>query len=242
MAVLTIPRDLWVTLAGLEAYSARLADYFGKPLTPDGIPLDFPENSGRINVAYFYGILYDLPGGGPGTLAQTLYANFGIPIDHYIAVDMTILPLLIDRLGGIDIYVTVATPEFAAGQHHLTGEEALLYARSREADNDWYRSDRQNQVLLAMREKFLRPGTLADLPLLIDIFADDVLTDLSKAQLSMLACAASQIEREAIRSYTIEYGMVTETYTDQGAFVLLPRHEQVQPVIESFLHDDLSPQ
>lgn len=235
ISVLSVPRDLWVSIPGLGEHGHELEAYFGHPLDPDGEEIDLPGDYGRINVAYFFGNLYALPGGGPSILAQALYQNFGLPVDHYIAVNMTVLAAAIDAVGGIDIVVPYSMGDFSSGQQHMTGEEALAYARIRELDNDWYRSSRQNQVLWALRDKLLQPQTFTAVPSLVDTFLDDTLTDLSRAQITSLVCIATQVEDDDIVSYPITPDMVTATLTTRGSYILLPNEGQIRELVGGFL-------
>ena len=235
ITMLTVPRDLWLPLPGLEDYGPQLQDFFGIPLDENGEEISYPAHSGRINVAYFYGNLYGLPGSGPGILAQALYYQLGIPVDHYIAVNMGTLAEIIDAVGGVNVEVTLPTNDIPAGTYYMSGEEALRYARSRKDDNDWYRSERQNDVLGALRDKALQPSTLASIPAIYDAFENDILTDLSKAQITTLTCLLNNVEREAITTYTIGPDMVTQTYTSKGAFALLPDYEKISVVVETFM-------
>nr|MBN1228355.1 hypothetical protein [Anaerolineae bacterium] len=75
VSVLTVPRGLWVAIPALgNGEMARyLANYYGAPLDPvSGEPISLSVAHGLINVSYFYGNLFDLPGLGPATLAHTL--------------------------------------------------------------------------------------------------------------------------------------------------------------------------
>jgi LCP family protein required for cell wall assembly len=228
ISVLTIHRDTWVSIPGLGEYGGNLEEYFGHPFDPDSSQeIVVPGDYGRVNSAYFYGNLYDLPGGGPGTLAQTIYQNFGLPVDHYIATDMNIFAKAVDAVGGVEIYLPYDIGDFPAGTHHMTGEEALDYARIREPDSDIYRNKRQNQLLLALWKQLLRPQTIAAVPTLIDAFHDDVLTDLSKAQISSLACLATKVDNDDIIFYRLT-DMLTATYTTRGSFVLLPDEDYIR--------------
>lgn len=235
ISVLMIPRDLWVPIPGLGTHGSGLEEYFGLAYGPDGQIVDGPGDYGRINVAYFYGNLYDLEGGGPGILAQTIYQNLGLPVDHYAVVNMSVLATIVDAVDGIDINVPYDVENFSAGYQHMSGQQAVAFSRIRSTDNDWYRADRQNMVLLALREKFLEPQTLAKAPALADALLEEVLTDLSKAQVTNLICIAPKVERENIFIYTIGPSMVTSTSTTRGSFVLLPDEEQIRPLIADFL-------
>ena len=61
---------------------------------------------GRVNHSYYYGQEYGLPGGGISLLAQTLYENFGLTVDHYVVVNMEFFPETVDLVGGVDIFLT----------------------------------------------------------------------------------------------------------------------------------------
>jgi LCP family protein required for cell wall assembly len=107
----------------------------------------------------------------------------GLRINHVILVSFTNFPKLIDALGGIDITLEncVKSNRFGdkrvaltKGDHHLTGREALRFARVRKNrcapnEDDRARAARQQQVLAAMRDKLVSPlnwpSTLVRLPL-----------------------------------------------------------------------------
>ena len=154
--MLSVPRDLWVPLPGITSP---------------------PE--GRINTSYHYGELYQAPGGGPGELEAVVANTFGLRIDRYIVVSFTAFEQGIDTIGGVDIDIakpihderyplrdgtgTIAI-DFPAGQVHMDGATALIYARTRHDSSDFQRMRRQQQVLYAVRNKLLSPGTLPQLP------------------------------------------------------------------------------
>jgi LCP family protein required for cell wall assembly len=224
VAILAFPRDLWVAIPGLE-------DLRGK-------------THGRANQAYFFGNLYRLPGGGPTLLAQTLYDNFGLISNHYLAINMTVFTRAVDTLGGIDLYIplpvdgrTQGLSYFEAGWHHLGGAEALKFSRIRLPDSEWHRQRRQNEVLLALRKQVLKPQNLVKLPSLAASTIDDILTDLSLADIAQLSCLLPKIDDEQINSYLIEYDMVTPTITEKGAWVAVPHEEVIRERVADFMDD-----
>lgn len=107
------------------------------PATRAAAVLSFPRDlwvkingaNGRINTAYVQDD-YAL-------LAQTIYDNFGIVIDHYLQVDFCAFKTIVDAVGGVtvpfktpvvDLHVGLSIP---AGCHTFSGDEALAYVRSR---------------------------------------------------------------------------------------------------------------
>jgi LCP family protein required for cell wall assembly len=223
-AMLAFPRDLWVEIPGLEELRGR--------------------THARANQAYFFGNLYRLPGGGPTLLAQTLYDNFGLITDHYLAVNMSVFVDIIDAVGGVDIYIPVVVDGreqglsyFEVGWQNMDGAEVLKFSRIRIPDGEWHRQKRQNQVLLALRNQLLKPQNLVKLPSLAASSLDDVLTDLSLVDIAMLSCLLPKIEEDRVTSYLIEYDMVTPTITDKGAWVAVPHVEVIRDRVADFMDD-----
>lgn len=133
---------------------------------------------GKINAAF--------AAGGTAGAIHTVerFMGNGLRINHVILVSFTNFPKLIDALGGIDITLDncVKSQRFGGkrvaltkGDHHLTGREALRFARVRKNrcapnEDDRARSRRQQQVLAAMRDRIVSPlnwpSSLIRLPLI----------------------------------------------------------------------------
>jgi LCP family protein required for cell wall assembly len=183
VTVLSIPRDLWVEVPDIS-------DHYDITHT-------------KLNQSYFFGTegmgYYDGPGEGAGLLARTLDLNFGIQPDHYGVVNMATFEDVVNVVGGIDIYLeapvdgTVGDSEdnmgyYPAGWNHLNGEKAVKFARIRKVDNVFNRMSRQTQVLCALKDKIISAEGVMSVPQMIEAFSGRVLTDLSPAQMSQLAC------------------------------------------------------
>ncbi|MCO5176598.1 MAG: LCP family protein [Thermomicrobiales bacterium] len=163
----------------------------------------------KINAAFAYG--EDArTGGGPSLLAETISYNFNIQINYFVTVDFAGFRKIIDTLGGITIDVNAPIKDdqypsedfgltrvyFPTGLQKMDGETALRYARTRHGDNDIARSERQQQVLMAMREKgsTLNVDLLLNARSLIESMGDSFTTDLSFNQLLALANLARDID------------------------------------------------
>ena len=132
----------------------------------------------KINAAFSYGYSQAEQIYGAGTtqeaggaaLAATTAEQFlglrdlGTRIDYVATIDFDGFAKMIDALGGIDVDVphTIVdneypTPDFGtmpieipAGHRHFDGTKALQYVRTRHADSDFGRNERQQQVISAM--------------------------------------------------------------------------------------------
>jgi LCP family protein required for cell wall assembly len=226
-AILSIPRDLYVVLPG--------------------------RGRDRINTAFVYGSTGNNPAGGALLAMQTIEYNLGVPVDHYVLVDFSAVIKGIDAIGGIDVYVptTINDPSFPdmnygfdplfipAGQQHFNGLTALQYARTRHQDNDFYRARRQQQVVLAVRDKVLSMGIgdlLRQAPFLYQQVSEGIRTDLSLQEIVELVRAASDIPGENIRNEVLDQNYVSSYSTETGASVLVPINQQIAPLIQELFY------
>jgi LCP family protein required for cell wall assembly len=180
VTMLSIPRDLYVHLS--------------------------TGGYGKIDGAYSYG--------GPGAAMATVAQDFGVHIDDYIWVGLLGLVKLIDAIGGVDVvtshpvlddyypadiisrypydYQRVAV---LAGPQHLDGIHAMQYVRSRHGDlqSDFGRSQRQQQVLMAIRQKakLLSPE---DLPALSAAIGKEMKTSISIPEVAALLPLAASFD------------------------------------------------
>lgn len=223
-ALLSIPRDLYVPIPQIDIDS-------------------------RINTAYFYGDYYDLPGGGPALAQETLEYNFGIPVQRYAVIDFAGFKQIVDAVGGVDVDVPreivdyeyptedygIETLIIPAGRTHMDGDLALKYVRTRHADSDFGRLQRQQQVILAIRDKALSIGNLGAVPETLNAVGHSLRTDLTLPEILTLAKKWADIPRENIRQYRVDETMVTPWVTPQGGQVLLPVRDAIAPVVAQFL-------
>ncbi len=209
VAMISIPRDLWVRVPG-----------YGEE---------------RINSAYRSGELAQK--GSGGELAKRAVADvLGVPVHRYALVDMRGLRQVIDQLGGIDVDVphTIVDEEFPtddygtrrlvipAGRQHMDGETALAYARTRHADSDFGRMARQQQVLTAIRARATELGVIPRLPTLVGPLLETVRTDLAPAEVLALAALSQRISDDQVKRLVIAPDLVVPSQGEGGAYLLLP--------------------
>jgi len=220
--MLSIPRDLWVSIPGYD--------------------------EDRINKAYFLGDQNNYPGGGPALAMKTVQYNLGVPVHFYAQIDFKGFEKVIDTLDGIDINApqTIDDPTFPdsnygydpfhieAGQHTLNGHDAMRYARTRATlGSDFDRARRQQQVLFAIRDKALQIGIIPKIPDLWTTMSGTVETDLQLVDIVELAQLVDKIDTENIQNEIIDPSMTVDyTVPDTGARVLLPLREKIRPLID----------
>ena len=228
--MLSIPRDLWVSIPGY--------DY------------------GRINTAYQLGEAYKLPGGGPQLASETVEELLGIKIDYYAQVDFGAFARFIDEIGGVEVDVIEElkldplgdgnTKKLKPGHYNLPGNLALAYVRLRKTEGgDFDRSERQQQVIMGIRKRILEydmlPMLISKAPTLYNEISSGVHTNLGLDQAVRLAWLAIQIPEENIRQGAIGAGQVAFATSPDGAQqVLKPLTEKIRALRDEIFSDTAS--
>ncbi len=205
--------------------------------------------------------------GGVREARLTVEKDYGITIDRYAWVGLSGFAKVIDTLGGIDIDLTHpivddAYPDdtstnhpndpyalkrlyLAPGPQHLNGLQALEYVRSRHADlvGDIGRTERQQQVLEALKKKLNVTSILSNLSQLIGDLKGQVYTDLSEQEIITFAYYARGLPSSAIQRITLGPGAGNQHFGDYATIydptaranqdVIIPNCVTIQPVMNS---------
>ena len=212
--MLSIPRDLWVPIPG--------------------------HGTGKISTAFQLG--------GADLAIKAVESNFRVHVDDYVWIGLKGLVNLIDRLGGVDVIVTnpVMDDFYPAdidsndpyayyrvavlpGALHLDGLHALQYVRSRHGDlrGDFARSERQQQVLLAIKDAHLNA---ADLPFLASAFNGEIKTSIGLDRMRQLLGLAGQFSGPGVDRVVLVPPYTSET-TIGGQDVVLPSWKLILPLV-----------
>jgi LCP family protein required for cell wall assembly len=230
--MLSIPRDLWV-------------------------PISAYDINDRINTANYWGDANDYPnGGGPQLARKTVENVLGIRIHHYMRINFTVFENLIDRLGGIDVDVPddiyddayptedygVEVFQIKKGRQTLDGATALKYARTRKSTDDFDRARRQQQVIMAIRDRAQDPRVLASLvagaPDMLSTFGASVKTDMTLDQMQQLAVLAQRLEKSKIKSAVLDETYTDYAFTPKGDSVLIGNREKIDALRGAFFSVD----
>jgi LCP family protein required for cell wall assembly len=198
----------------------------------------YPDKINSL-MTYAQGHPTEFPDGGLPTLMKEIGFLLGVPIHYYAALDLGGFVRMVDLVGGVDVDNgrTIDDPGYggwtnghpigfylAAGRHHLDGQSALAYARSRKGagDNDFTRSRRQQQLLVALGKKLADPAMLPRLSDLVRAAGDTIRTNFPPDRLGELLDFGTTVDDAAIQRYVL--GPPYATYpTEAGAtYQLIP--------------------
>lgn len=231
--LMSIPRDLWVDIPG--------------------------GGHQKINAVYTVGQEgnFHQPGyakGGMGLLEKVVSDNFGIPIDYYALVNYTALRDSVNAVGGVNFTVRSDDPRglydpsidyrthgplvnLTNGKHKLNGEQALDLARARGdaygsygfGKSDFQRTQDQRDLLIALKNKALTPGVIANpakLTSLFDAAGKNVKTDFKLPEVRRLYDLLKKINSRNIKSLSLNdangKNLLTGYTTADGESALIP--------------------
>ena len=230
--MLSIPRDMWVNIPGYDYY--------------------------KINQAYYFGELDQLPGGGPALAVKTVESFIGVPINYYAQIDFGAFVRVIDEIGGVKIDVPEKitidpigdSPKVTLepGRYTLNGELALAYARSRKGSgDDFARAERQQQVILAVRDRILQfdqmPSLVTKAPKIYQEISSGLQTNLTFDQAFRLGLLAMDLPAENIRKAVIGPSEVEFAKSPDGLDILIPYPDRIRLVRDQVFTsgDSISP-
>lgn len=214
---------------------------------PRDLFVPIPEHNWRkINNAYAFGYAENPESGGEKLMTEVIENIMGLTIHYYGRADFEGFKKVIDDLGGIDVYVdrTFYDPlypdynygyqpvSFQEGNNHFNGEKALQFARSRHGNNnegsDFARSQRQQKILLALRDKLLSSHTLLNPSLILNVvgdLADHVRTNMEPWEMIKLYNIIKDVSADQIIDEVIDNspdGPLHSETTIDGAYILRP--------------------
>jgi len=242
VALISIPRDLYVRVPGTNQHS-------------------------KINAVYAYG---EEKGRGQGLeqMKKIVSEVTGLPMDYGVVINFAGFKQLIDAVGGIEI--NLETPFYEVtqfvqgnecggqfilpkGKNILDGEKALCYARARENTSDYDRAKRQQVILQAFKDKLISLGTLTDygkLTAILNALGNNVLTDMSSKEMRQMFERYSKMKNPEIYQRVFENSpegklMVPTDAPQSAGFILIPRagwdnYSEIQEVCKNIF--DLPPQ
>lgn len=215
--MISIPRDLWVSIPGFE--------------------------NAKINTAYYLGEVYNLPGGGAALAARTVEEVLGVPVHYYAQVDFQAFVDFIDHIDGVKITFDEPmvldrrgrwnTVTMEPGTVTLPGEYALAYVRARTSEGgDFDRARRQQNLIMAVRDRILTfnmmPRLVANSPRIYADLSAGLNTNLSLGDAIKLGWSILEVEQDSIKQLVISNEYVTLAKSPDDLHILRPVPDKIR--------------
>lgn len=201
----------------------------------------------KINHSYYYG--------GPEGAISTLNTNFNLNITDYVTVDFSSMAQAIDALGGVDIdvdedemeQVNINGYEVGNGYQeltqwgyvHLTGEQAVGYARIRNLDGDKARTGRQREVVMAAVEQ-VKQKSILELPAIIKEVIPMLKTSMTYSE---IAAFIPMLKNDITVEQTVipgDYDGAYDAYIDEVYYMAYDLESATEHIYD-FIYEDIDP-
>ena len=186
----------------------------------------------------------DDPHPGQTATVQAVEQLTGLNIDDTLVMNLSGFRSLVDAVGGVDVTVTqrltiggddqrpVASGRLTPGRHHLDGNQALWFARSRWKTDDYDRMARQRCLITALVRR-VEAGTVADrLPQLLRALRSDIVTSISLEDLDRWSALGEKVRAGR---------MTTLVFDDRIIDTVRPDVPTMRALVEAALEDTADP-
>ncbi len=234
VAMFSLPRDaVGVPVPPGPARRVWGSTYEGK------INAWFTQNRGRADL---------WPGGsrrGYTALKAILGNLYGLDIKYFVEVNFAGFEKVIDTLGGVTVNVQFPVTDdtypgrrvtrvyIPSGLQHMTGKEALVYARSRHSSSDFDRAARQQRLLISVRAQANVGNILSRLDELVGAVGKSVKTDIPVSELPKLIGLADSVDLRDVRSYVFAPSLYGTEGIERGLYVLRVRADKIKASVKA---------
>ncbi|MDQ3886059.1 MAG: LCP family protein [Actinomycetota bacterium] len=216
------------------------------------------SNDYLLNAVYAFGTNYPTlappgPSRDPGLnlLYSAVSTILGLDLDYYIVVDMQGFASIVDALGGLDVNVG---PEWIPvggigpfgeavkpfryippGLQHLTGEQALWFARSRTHTTDYARMRRQRCLLQYMIDQKSPIDVLKNFQAVAAATTNSVSTNIPQRVLPDLVALAGRAKATPMKSIVFDPNLPDPSQQDGRFDTGDPDYDYVRQVVNNAL-------
>ena len=192
---------------------------------------------------------------GPHLLEDVIGYLTGLKLDYYVLVNLDGFKNIVNAMGGVWVQVHTAADGsplpiggdkdrgippsgyFKPGRRHLNGEQALWYGRTRHADDDFHRMDRQKCVMRDIAQQANPQTVVTHFEKLANAAKSTLSTNIPSELLPALVKLAGTVKHGAdISSLSYDPAKIPGFHTDRpadGAMVLVMRRAAAKAIATS---------
>lgn len=189
---------------------------------------------------------------GYNGLKAILGELYGIDVRYYVEVNFDGFRTVVDAFGGVTVNVQVPVVDdsyptgrgrlmriyIPSGIQHMDGTQALAYARSRHGSSDYDRGQRQQRILLSLRQQTDVARVLPRLDELANALAASIRTDIPRELVPQLLGLANEVDTRSLRAYVFAPPFFGAEQDDNRGAVLIPNLDRIRSAVaEAFTVD-----
>jgi LCP family protein required for cell wall assembly len=198
----------------------RLRSKWPYGYTGDAPDPQHPGSVGLLNELYIQGEQHPelVPGykrgqRGPHLIEDVIGYLLGLKMDYYVLVNLNGFKDIVNAMGGVTVRIEKRLPiggeivngvqtrpptgYLPAGTHHLNGTQALWYGRSRDADDDFHRMDRQKCLMKDIADQANPEKVVANFQKLANAAKSTISTNIPAKLLPALIKLSSTVKKGA---------------------------------------------
>ena len=194
--------------------------------------------------------------GGPELTMRAINESFGMDIEDYALISMKGIAEIIDLLGGLELDITEAERKALnkglfdlsslsgmeklqhSGENvHVNGNQATAYARIRQIDSDYVRTERQRVVLMKMAEKIKNGVNAKTLISVVNILLDYVETSLNFMEIMAIGMAGLKMDLDSIQELRLPADGTFQSGDFGGVWCIKPDFDENTRILKEFIYD-----
>jgi len=215
--------------------------------TGDAPDPQHPGGVGLLNELYIQGEQHPelIPGykrgqRGPHMIESVIGYLLGLKIDYYVLVNLNGFKDIVNAMGGVTVHIEKRLPiggeivngvqtrpptgYLSAGTHHLDGDKALWYGRSRDADDDFHRMDRQKCLMKDIADQANPEKVVANFQKLANAAKSTISTNIPAALLPALIKLSTTVKKGAdIQSLPFNPGKLPGFHVYEPSLLVMHR-------------------
>lgn len=217
VSIISIPRDTRVSLSGVGLTKITHANAVGE-----------------IKGSVYEGSLESV---------KAVSDLLGVSINYYVKVNFRGFQKVVDALGGVDVSLpnnvndNSSNLHLSAGEHHLSGEEALKLAQARYdlPRGDFDRQQNQFYILQGLANQLLDPSHISELPKILKVIRQDLVdTNMAISEMVIMGLEFKGIDEEALKYFQLPGEGISahDPLVGVNVYYYEPNKEGIKKVVE----------
>jgi LCP family protein required for cell wall assembly len=187
--------------------------------------------------------------GGAACLWKTLESTTGIYINHFVEINFDGFQSVVNDLGGVNVCLPEAIDDpasglnLSAGEHHVSGAQALAFVRERHVGegSDLQRIQRQQYFMAALLQQIDSEQVLANVPKVFAIAKDVARTLTTDSGLTINDMRTIATSLKGLSTKGVQFTQVPVVQDPTDANRVLWEQPQASQLFSEIAHDQTVP-
>ncbi len=187
--------------------------------------------------------------GGAACLWKTLESTTGIYINHFVEINFAGFTSVVNDLGGVNVCLPEAIKDpasglnLSAGEHHVSGAQALAFVRERHVGlgSDLQRIQRQQYFMAALLQQIDSKQVLSNVPKVFAIARDVAKTLTTDSGLSVDDMRTIAMSMKGLNTKGVQFTQIPVVPDPNDANHVLWQQPQSSQLFSEIAHDQTVP-